>query len=87
MLVVDSLDEAARHHGEETIVDLLANAGTLPAQVRFVLTSRPEGEVLRHFAERNIPHIKLAAKGEANRADSEAYLHREFASSTELLTK
>lgn len=84
LIVVDSLDEAARHRSDETIVDLLANAGALPAQVRFVLTSRPEGEVLRHFQERNIPHIELKAKGEDNRADVRAYLDGQYAASSEL---
>jgi hypothetical protein len=84
LIVVDSLDEAARHHGDETIVDLLANAGALPPQARFVLASRPEGEVLRHFAERNIPHVELDAKGDGNRADVAPYLDGQLAASAEM---
>lgn len=61
VLLVDALDEAVQCKGMETIVDLLANAGPLPQQVRVVLTSRPEGAVLRHFEEGRIPHLRLDA--------------------------
>jgi hypothetical protein len=49
LILVDALDEAVQHPGQETIVDLLANAQGLPQQVRFLLTSRPESAALRHF--------------------------------------
>ena len=47
VIVVDSLDEAIQHAGRETIVSLLANAGDLPRYVRWIVTSRPDGAVLR----------------------------------------
>ncbi|MFL7790770.1 MAG: PQQ-binding-like beta-propeller repeat protein [Anaerolineae bacterium] len=74
LILVDALDEAVQQRGPETIVDLLANAHGLPSQVRFVLTSRPEGEVLRHFERLSIPHLVLEAGGAENQADVQAYV-------------
>jgi hypothetical protein len=74
LLLVDALDEAVQQRGPETIVDLLANARGLPPQVRFVLTSRPEGAALRHFEQLNIPHLVLDAGGAENQADVQTYV-------------
>jgi WD40 repeat protein len=74
VMLVDALDEAVQQRGPETIVDLLANAHGLPSQVRFVLTSRPEGEALRHFERLSIPHLVLEAGRSENQADVEAYV-------------
>jgi WD40 repeat protein len=81
VILVDALDEAAQLRGAETIVDLLANARGLPPQVRFVLTSRPEGEVLRHFERLNIPHLVLDAGRAENQQDVRAYAQHRLATS------
>ncbi|MEZ4730272.1 MAG: hypothetical protein R3E79_24340 [Caldilineaceae bacterium] len=83
VLLVDALDEAVQRAGE-TIVDLLANAGALPRQVRVVLTSRPEGEVLRHFEERRIPHLLLDAGRPENLADLRRYTEGQVAANAAL---
>jgi hypothetical protein len=66
VIVVDALDEAVLE-GSETIVDLLADAGTLPRQVRFILTTRPEESVLQHFEHHQIPYFPLDASRPENR--------------------
>jgi hypothetical protein len=63
VILVDALDEAVQCQGSENIVDLIANAKGLPSQVRFILTSRPESNALRHFEQQNIPHFVLNAGG------------------------
>lgn len=74
LVLVDALDEAAQHIGPENILDLLANTRGLPAQVRFVLTCRPEDAVLRHFDDRSIPYLRLDARSPENQADLHSYV-------------
>jgi hypothetical protein len=74
VVLVDALDETVQLRGGETIVDLLANARSLPSQVRFLLTSRPEGAALRHFEQFRIPHLVLDAGREENQRDVRAYI-------------
>lgn len=47
IILVDALDEALLYSGKVNIISLLSQAEYLPAGVRFILTSRPETEVLR----------------------------------------
>jgi hypothetical protein len=47
VILVDALDEARSYSGDLNIVSLLAQAENLPAGVRFIITSRPEQEMLR----------------------------------------
>jgi hypothetical protein len=74
VLLVDALDETVQLRGLETIVDLLANARNLPFQVRFLLTSRPEGAALRHFERLRIPYLVLDAGREENQRDVRTYI-------------
>jgi hypothetical protein len=74
VILIDALDEAVQFRGRETIVDLLANERGLPSQVRFVLTSRPEGEALRHFERLETPYLILDAGQEENQHDVRAYV-------------
>ncbi len=87
VILVDALDEAAEQPGPETIVDLLANVDKLPAPVRFLLTSRPEGAVLRHFEQRHIPHLQLNAGREENQQDIRRYVRHHLDQSAELRTR
>src|ERR1039457_2181566 len=48
-ILVDSLDEALRHSGDVNIVKLLSNVASLPAGVRFILTSRVDNRVEGRF--------------------------------------
>ena len=45
-MLVDALDEVRYHRSSQTLLDWLCGAPELPANVRFVLTSRPEEELL-----------------------------------------
>jgi WD40 repeat protein len=58
VLLVDALDEAILPGDTESIIDLLAHAGRLPQQVRFVLTSRPDDRVTDVLGE---PAVDLSA--------------------------
>ncbi len=87
LILVDALDEAVQQRGPETIVDLLVNARGLPLQVRFILTSRPEGEALRHFEQLNIPYLVLEAGGAENQADVQAYVRYRLESSNSLRSR
>lgn len=78
VILVDALDEAVQHKGPETIVDLLANSGDLPEKVRFVLTTRPEGAVLRHFEQCKIPNLLLNASRPENLKDISAYIQTQL---------
>jgi hypothetical protein len=84
LILVDALDEAAQHPGPETIVDLLASASGLSDKVRFILTSRPEGAVLRHLEQRQIPYFQLGADRPENLADIRRYVCGEVAASERL---
>jgi hypothetical protein len=48
-ILVDSLDEALTHSGQLAIVDLLDKLQGIPDRVRFLLTSRPQPEILEQF--------------------------------------
>jgi hypothetical protein len=84
VILVDALDEAVRHQGSPTIVELLANAGPLPRQVRWVLTSRPEGAALRHFEQRRVPRFVLDAGRAENLRDIRQYIGERITASAEL---
>lgn len=73
-ILVDALDEAVQQQGLETIVDLLANTRGFPWQVHFVLTTRNEADVLRHFE--HVPCLFLDADHPKNRADVDDYVSR-----------
>lgn len=47
VILVDALDEAIAYSGKANILSLLAGAGDLPAGVRLILATAPEGDVLR----------------------------------------
>ena len=86
VILVDSLDEAAQFSARDTIVDLLASAGGLPPQVRFLLTTRPDPRVLRHFKSQDFPPFLLDAGGEQNQNDIRAYIQEQIKKSEKLRT-
>ena len=84
LIVVDALDEAARRLPQETILDILAGIAGLPEQVRFVLTSRPDGKVEARFDQLNIPYLPIDAKSEDNLKDVREYINSRIAHSSTL---
>jgi hypothetical protein len=60
ILLVDSLDEALLYSGKVSIVSLLTQAKYLPAGVRFLVTSRPESDVLRLLRRSNTEVYSLS---------------------------
>ena len=87
VILIDALDEAVQHQGLENIVDLIANTQGLHTQVRFILTSRPEGAALRHFEQQDIPHLVINAGREENIRDVKKYIFRRLDASEVLQTR
>lgn len=83
VILVDALDEAVQQ-GHENISTLLANAQGLPSEVRFVFTSRPDSEVLRHFEREHIPYLLLNAQRSENLQDVREYIRRQTETSSSL---
>ena len=77
VILVDSLDEARQHTGQENIVDLLANLVGLPPKVRFVLTSREDNTSLRNF-EKHSTFYLLDANSQENRGDIRSYVQHQL---------
>ncbi len=84
VLLVDALDEAVQWRESQTIIDLLTNARGLPAQIRFILTSRPESTVLNYFEQYSIPHLVLNAGQCENLQDMHRYVERKLGASLAL---
>lgn len=78
VILVDALDEALTYTGDVNIVGLLSRQENLPPQVRFILNSRPETEVLRPFKLDNAEELPLT-EGEGlilSCNDVEKYIHK-----------
>lgn len=58
VILVDALDELRYHRGSETALDWLAACPELPANVRFVLTSRPDERLLEVFRRRQAQWLR-----------------------------
>ncbi len=58
VILVDALDELTYQPDGPTLLDWLANSPQLPANIRFVLTSRPPDERLRLFADKQAPYLR-----------------------------
>jgi hypothetical protein len=61
IILVDALDEALVYSGATKIPSLLTQVETLPTGVRFVLTSRPEIDVLRPLRRAQPQELKLTS--------------------------
>jgi len=72
VILVDALDEAVVRNSHPNIAEILAQAQDLPAQVRFILTSRPDPQVEILFAEQH--HIAIEAQSPENQEDITHYL-------------
>lgn len=75
VILIDALDEAVQLQGAETILDLLANQQNLPPQVRFLLTTRPDDQVLRNFEKAQV--LLLNAEADENIRDLRTYIHQQ----------
>lgn len=84
VILIDALDEAVQYHGPKSIMDLIANTYRLPPQVRFLLTSRPEGMALRHFEQLRISILELDIGQAANLKDVQEYVCRQLETSQAL---
>jgi hypothetical protein len=74
IILVDSLDEALLHSGLLDIVDLLSKLDELPHQVRFIVTSRPETEILERFKGSTVCDLTKDAGLAQSQADISQYV-------------
>lgn len=72
-ILVDSLDEALRHSGDVNIVKLLSNVASLPAGVRFILTSRVDGRVESRFPTADGMYLSASGHAAENHRDIEEF--------------
>ena len=84
VILVDALDEALTRTGPNTIIDLLSQQEHLPAQVRFILTSRPEGRVTSAFRQATTLHLANPAFSKRNHEDIGAYIQHRLAADERL---
>jgi hypothetical protein len=80
VILVDALDELARFRGGMSILDWLERLPELPANVRFVLTSRPMGQLntLCDGRARSVRSIQIVGSSEEVAADARAFAGRLF---------
>jgi hypothetical protein len=53
IILIDALDESLTYTGGRTIVQIISRLDDIPKQVRFVVTTRPDPRVLKHFQKVN----------------------------------
>ena len=68
VILVDALDEALLDGSADTIVDLVALWKSAPAEVRFLLTSRPDPRIVRKLEEQD-PHMQRITLSEGEERD------------------
>ena len=79
VILVDGLDELRYFSGEEGILYWLTTCPELPDNVRLVLTSRPDDELLREFRGRQQPwlvELSIEASSDKVQADVRRYAER-----------
>jgi len=74
LIIIDSLEEALAYTGRITLVQLLAELGDLPTQVRFLITTRPDPRLLKYF--RRAPSADLLNDSPDARAEVRDYITR-----------
>lgn len=81
LILVDGLDEADEHPGLVKIANLLANTADLPAQVRLLITTRPESSGLRQLSDLPQIRVDLIADEPERFGDANQYILRQVACS------
>jgi len=78
-IVVDALDEALAFKGDVNILTLLSSVRKLPANVRFILTSRPDARVRAVFPDAAGFLLSAADNDDANARDIRGFLEERLA--------
>jgi hypothetical protein len=73
-ILVDALDEALTANAACTILDLLSGSEDFPANIRFLLTSRPEPKVLQKFPLARLLNLSDPSFSDAVNNDIRAYI-------------
>lgn len=79
VILVDALDEIRYHDTADNILKWLTNCPELPANVRFVLTSRPPDTALQLFCDKQAPTLRplpIAAENTQVQTDVRTYVTR-----------
>jgi hypothetical protein len=77
-ILVDALDEALTHEGKPTLVDLLSKLENLPAQIRFILTSRKEARIENKFLDTEELYLSASEFNQLNQHDVREYIEKRF---------
>ena len=76
VVLIDALDEATHDRDNEIVSFLAESVGKTPAWLRFLVTSRPEPEIVGPF--RGLDPYVLDTEREDNLRDLRDYLHKRF---------
>ncbi|KAL5512563.1 hypothetical protein ACEPAG_3216 [Sanghuangporus baumii] len=81
IIIFDALDECGTSSQREDLVHLLMNGSAgLPTNVRILVTSRPENDILENEVPGHIRHIKLEHRSDKSRQDVDLYLKKKMVS-------
>ncbi len=76
LILIDSLDEAETYTGNIKIVELLTKLTDIPKQVRFLLTTRPDPRILKHFPDSQL--FDLIGNAPATSDDIQQYAYEQL---------
>ncbi|KAL5512552.1 hypothetical protein ACEPAG_3205 [Sanghuangporus baumii] len=85
MIILDALDECGTSKQREDLVSLLTiDFKRLPSNVRVLVTSRPENDIMRHLSSKgHIHHMELEHTTQRSRQDVDLYIRKKMMSTVE----
>ncbi|KAL5504567.1 hypothetical protein ACEPAH_7228 [Sanghuangporus vaninii] len=85
VIILDALDECGTSKQREDLVRLLTiDFKGLPSDVRVLITSRPESDIMRHLSSKShIHHVELAHTTQGSRRDVDLYIREKMMSTVE----
>lgn len=74
-MIIDALDEAGSKDERAELLRVLSNGVTeLPAFLKILVVSRPEGDIAHRFDHKHIHREELRVDSETGRADVAAFI-------------
>ncbi|KAL5512562.1 hypothetical protein ACEPAG_3215 [Sanghuangporus baumii] len=85
IIILDALDECGASKQREDLVSLLTvDFKRLPSNVRILVTSRPENDIMRHLSSKgHIHHMELEHTSQRSRQDVDLYIKEMMMSTVE----
>ncbi|KAL5512584.1 hypothetical protein ACEPAG_3237 [Sanghuangporus baumii] len=85
VIILDALDECGTSKQREDLVRLLTvDFKRLPSNVRVLVTSRPENDMMRHLSSKgHIHHMELEHTTQRSRQDVDLYIRKKMMSTVE----